>query len=153
MKIDLPAVENTIKVLVKSSEGEVLKIFDGTHKSFEIDLPDDVLEDEVEVVACQLDSRGLAIGEPFYLKEADVPEPKEKDNEDAPDEADEESAQSSPDEVADEKAPDYPEKEVEVRELPKPRELGDEEVKGGHEIAIDQDAKVTYDRKKPRKSR
>ena len=144
MKIDLPAVEHTIKVLVKSSEGEIVKILDGTHKSFEIDLPDNVLEDEVEVVACQLDSRGLAVGEPFYLKEADVPEPKpeskEKDNEDAPDEADEESAQSSPNEVADEKAPDYPEKEVEVKELPEPRELGDE-------ITIDQDAKVTYERK------
>jgi len=147
MKIDLPAVENTIKVLVKSPEGECVKILDGTHKSFEIDLPDNVLEDEVEVVACQLDNSGRAVGEPFYLKEADVPEPKEKDNEDAPDEADEESAQSPSDEVADEKAPDYPEKEVEARELPEPRELGDEEVKGGHEIAIDQDAEVAYGRK------
>jgi hypothetical protein len=144
MKINLPYVSYTIKVLVKSPEGEIVKIFDGTHKSFEIDLPDNVLEDEVEVVACQLDSGGRAIGNVFYLKEAIVPEPKEKDNEEVPVKADEDVS----DEVADEEAPDFPEKEVEVRELPEPRELGDE-------IAIDQDAEVTASKptKRTRKSR
>lgn len=94
MKIDLPHVEHTIKVLVKSPEGECVKVLDGSHRSFEIDLPDSVHEDEIEVVACHLDECGKAVGDVFCLKEAIESEPKEKNDEDAPIEADEEAAKS-----------------------------------------------------------
>jgi hypothetical protein len=112
MKVDLPTVEHTIKVLVKSSEGECVKVLDNSHRSFEIDLPDSVHENEVEVVACNLDECGKAVGDVVILKEAvevekpedEEKEDEEKEDEDAPVEADEEAAQSPPIEVADEKA-------------------------------------------------
>jgi hypothetical protein len=96
MKIDLPVIEHMLKVLVKSSEGEVVKVLDSSHRSFEIDLPDSVLEDEVGVSAMTLDVCGCPVGDVIVLKEADVPEPEEKDDEDAPVEADEEAAKSPP---------------------------------------------------------
>jgi hypothetical protein len=125
MKIDLPAIDHTLRVLVRSPNGECVKVFDDSHRSFEFDLPDNVSEDEVEVVACILDECGHAVGDVFYLKEAVEiePEDEDEDDEEAPVEADEDA----PDEVVDEEAVDYPEKEVEVRELPAPRELNVDE--------------------------
>jgi hypothetical protein len=134
MKVDLPHVEHAVKVLVKSPEGECVKILDSSHRSFEIDLPDSVHEDEVEVVACSLDECGKAVGNVAVLKEAvevepkvedeeDEPEHKEKDDEDAPVEADEEAAKSPPTE----KAPEPVQKELKPRKLPKPRKMSDAE--------------------------
>ena len=119
MKINLPHCEHMVQVLVSSPDGECVKMFDSSHKSFEMELPDGVHEDEVEVLMVRLDERGLAIGEMSYLKEAveevdesepesesePEPEPEDEDNEDnedAPVEADEEADESPPDEVADE---------------------------------------------------
>lgn len=106
MKIDLPQVEHTIQVLVNTPEGDCVKVLDSSHRSFEIELPDNVREEEVEVLAVALDECGLAVGEMRYLKEAVTPEPEDEDedNEDDPDEADEEADQSPPSEVADEEA-------------------------------------------------
>ena len=103
MKIDLPQVEHTIQVLVNTPEGDCVKVLDSSHRSFEIELPDNVHEEEVEVLAVALNECGLPVGEMQYLKEAVAPEPEDEDedDEDAPCEADEEVAQSPPDEVAD----------------------------------------------------
>lgn len=104
MKIDLPHVEHTIRVLVNSPAGECIKVLDSSHRSFEIELPDDVHEDEVEVLAVNLDECGLVVGEMQYLKEAVECEPEDEDDydEDVPCEVDEEVAQSPYDEVVDE---------------------------------------------------
>lgn len=117
MKIDLPHVEHTIRVVVNTPEGNCIKTLDSSHQSFEIELPDDVHEDEVEVLAVNLDECGLAVGEMQYLKEAVTPEPEDEDeyDEDVPCEADEEVAQSPPDEVADEQADE--EEEVELKDM------------------------------------
>jgi len=102
MKIDLPHCEHMVQVLVSSPAGECVKVFDSSHKSFEMELPDNVREEEVEVLAVALDECGLAVGEMQYLKEAFVPKDEDEDDEDAPYKAEEEAAQSPPDEVADE---------------------------------------------------
>ncbi len=114
MKIDLPLSEYNIQVLIRSPKGECLKTLDSSHTLVEIDLPDDVLEDDIEVQYCHLDDTGQPMGEPRYLKEAllSEPEPKEEKDEDAPVECEEEAAKSP---LA-EKAEEFSEKEVEVKE-------------------------------------
>ena len=72
MKIDLPFVEHMVRVLVKSPEGECVKVLDGSHQSIEIDLPDNVLENEVGVEAYLLDVCGCPTGNVVVLKEADA---------------------------------------------------------------------------------
>jgi hypothetical protein len=108
MKIDLPVVEHMIKVLVESPKGDCVKILDSSHRSFEIDLPDNVFEADVEVTACKLDVCGHVVGEVIVLKEALLkdgpPKPEENNDEDAPVETDEADPKSPSDEVADEKA-------------------------------------------------
>lgn len=106
MKIDLPHCEHMVQVLVSSPAGECVKMFDSSHKSFEMELPDGVHEDEVEVLMVRLDECGLAVGEMSYLKEAIVPEPEDEDEDDeeALVEADEALNQSPLDEVVDEEA-------------------------------------------------
>ena len=126
MKIDLPHVEHTIQVLVSTPEGDVTKILDSSHRSFEIELPDGVREEEVEVTAVVLDECGHPLGEIQRLKDAVTPEPEDEDedededepepepepepedededDEDTPCEADEEVASSPSDEMVDEEA-------------------------------------------------
>jgi len=99
MKIDLPHVEHTIQVLVSTPEGDCVKVLDSSHRSFEMELPDNVCEEEVEVLAVALDERGLAIGEMQYLKEAVAPK---DEDEDALREIDGETTQSLPDKQVDE---------------------------------------------------
>ena len=110
MKIDLPHCEHMVQVLMNSPAGVCVKVFDSSHKSFEMELPEDVREDEVEVLAVALDECGFAIGEMSYLKEAIEPE---DEDEDAPCKADEEADQSPSSEVADEEV----DEEVDEEEL------------------------------------
>jgi hypothetical protein len=98
MKIELPVIDHMLKVLIRTPVGECFKVMDDSHRSFEIDIPDNVLEDEVEVMACQLDECGQAVTPLFYLKEA--VEPEEKPDEDAHVEDAEEAPESPPVEEA-----------------------------------------------------
>ena len=134
MKIDLPHVEHTIQVLVSTPEGDVTKILDSSHRSFEIELPDGVREEEVEVTAVVLDECGHPLGEIQRLKDAVTPEPEDEpepepedepepepededeDDEDTPCEADEEVASSPSDEMVDEEA-DEEEEELDEEEV------------------------------------
>ncbi len=123
MKIQLPKSDwPLIRLEVKCPEGSFTMTFGEPYSEAVFDIPDDMPEDVVEVTAVWLDAGNKPVGNVMVLKEAVEPEPElEEDDEDTPDEDDEEADPSLPSEETDES----PEAEVEVRELPAPRELGD----------------------------
>lgn len=114
MKIDLPKSNNDIiRVWVKSPIGEIVKTLASPHTEVEIEVPDEVHEDEIEVLAVFLGPDNKPVGDVLVLKEAVKPEPAsipddenpkdaEECYEDALVEAGEEADQSLPDEEVDE---------------------------------------------------
>ena len=118
MKIELPKSDMPlIRLEIVCPDGSFQMTFSDLHTEAVFDIPDSVPEDAVEVIAVWLDAGNKPVGDVMLLKEAVEPEPKEKDNEEAPVEADED--------VPAEEVDESPEKKVEVKELPKPRELGE----------------------------
>ena len=146
MKIELPKSDMPlIRLEIMHPEGSFQMTLGEPHVEASFDIPDDVPEDAVEVIAMWLDAGNKPVGDVMVLKEAGpTDEPEEEDNEEAPVEADEDA----PNEVADEEVDELPEKEVEVRELPEPSEFDADEWKEetcGPDIRLDDRDDGRYD--------
>ena len=89
MKIDLPHSEHNIRLIAKSPMGLIEKVLDPSHRCVEIEFPDGINEDEVEVMAWSIDDCGKTVSSHYLLKEAVKPEPEKENGEDDPVEADE----------------------------------------------------------------
>lgn len=115
MKVTLPQHDlySVVRLTIKTPAGESGMSLNDSHQTAEINLPDGVVEDGVEVLAQFLDGASRPVGDVIPLKRpAPKPEPELEPKEEKDEEAPAEAVASAGVEVADEETAEVAREEV-----------------------------------------